>query len=206
MAEVSGFHVERFGHAARGLAPVVLLHGSGGSEASLRGFGLAVAAGRRCLAVRGRVPWEGGFAFTRRNPDRTLDRADLTGRCAEFCDLLRRLDPDGDRPPLLVGFSNGAIMAAAAILAAPALSSGAVLLRPLSPRPRARFPARGGYPALLRGGAADARRHATDTPVLAEQFRQAGAEVAAQVLPTGHELDEAGDDQRLTRDWLARRP
>ena len=115
----------------------------------------------------------------------------------------RRVGPG--RPLHLVGFSNGAVMAAAALLAAPALSSGAVLLRPLSPRPGEQFPALPGYPVLLLGGAADARRHPSDTPVLAEQFRQAGAHVAAQVLPLGHGLDEAGEDVRLTRDWLAGR-
>ncbi|TNC15389.1 alpha/beta hydrolase [Methylobacterium terricola] len=203
---MSGFHVVRSGDAARRLAPVVLLHGSGGSEESLRRFGLGVAAGRPCILVRGRVPWEEGFAFFRRNPDRTLDSADLTARCVEFCGLLRRLAPAGDRPPLLVGYSNGAVMAAAAILAAPALSSGAVLLRPLSPRPAERFPALGGYPVLLLGGATDARRHPVDTPALAEQFRQAGARVTARVLPAGHGLDRTGADRRLTREWLGRRP
>ncbi len=205
MAETAGFHVVRSGEAATGRAPVVLLHGSGGSEASLAGFGRQVAGGRACLFVRGRVPWEDGYAFFRRNPDRTLDQADLAARCAEFCDLLRHPDATGGRPPVLVGYSNGAILAAAALLAAPALSSGAVLLRPLSPRPGAPFPALDGTPVLLLGGAADARRHPSDTPALAEQFRQAGADTVARVLPLGHGLDEAGEDARLTRDWLAGR-
>ncbi len=147
MAETAGFHVVRSGAAADGRAPLVLLHGSGGSERSLTGFGQRVAGGRACLFVRGRVPWEGGHAFFRRNPDRSLDHADLAARCDDFCDLLRRLAASEGRPPLLVGFSNGAVMAAAAILDAPALSSGAVLLRPLSPRPREPFPALDGYPS-----------------------------------------------------------
>ncbi|BCM84761.1 alpha/beta hydrolase [Methylobacterium indicum] len=205
MAETAGFHVVRSGAAADGRAPLVLLHGSGGSERSLTGFGQRVAGGRACLFVRGRVPWEGGHAFFRRNPDRSLDHADLAARCDEFCDLLRRLAASEGRPPLLVGFSNGAVMAAAAILDAPALSSGAVLLRPLSPRPREPFPSLDGYPVLLLGGASDARRHPSDTPILAERLRQAGARVTARVLPVGHDLDEAGEDARLTRDWLAAR-
>jgi len=206
MTQVAGFHVVRSGGSTPGLAPVVLLHGSGASEGALAGFGHRVAPGRGRILVRGRMPWEDGYAFFRRNPDRTLDRADLAARCAELCDLLRHLAASGGRPPLLVGFSNGAIMAAAALLAAPALSSGAVLLRPLTPRPGERFPALDGYPVLLLGGATDARRHPADFPTLAGQFRQAGARVAARVLPTGHGLDEAGADGRLTRAWLARRP
>lgn len=205
MAEMAGFRIARSGDAAEGRAPVVLLHGSGGSENSLIGFGDRVADGRACIALRGRVPWEGGYAFFRREPDRTLDRADLAARCGEFCDFLRQFGATGGRRPLLVGYSNGAVMAAAAVLAAPALSSGAVLLRPLSPRSDGEFPALDGYPVLLLGGARDARRHPSDTPILAERFRRAGARVTAQVLPLGHALDEGGEDVRLTRNWLTAR-
>jgi phospholipase/carboxylesterase len=205
MTEIAGFRVVRSGDAAQGRAAVVLLHGSGGSEDSLIAFGDRVADGRACIAVRGRVPWEGGYAFFRREPDRTLDRADLAARCVEFCEFLRQLGATGGRPPLLVGYSNGAVMAAAALLAAPALSSGAVLLRPLSPCPDDECPALDGYPVLLLGGARDARRHPSDAPALAEQFRRAGARVTARVLPLGHALDETGEDVRLTRDWLAAR-
>lgn len=205
MAETAGFHVEQVGAASGELSPLVLLHGSGGSETSLVSFARGIAADRIAFALRGRAPWEGGYAFFRRHPDRTLDREDLAIRSMEFCGFLSHLNAAGHRRPLLVGYSNGAIMAAAAVLRAPELSSGAILLRPLSPCAADSFPPLHGYPVLLLGGAADERRDPSDTPYLAEQFRRSGALVTAQLLPTGHRLEETGLDHRLARAWLADR-
>ncbi len=119
-------------------SPLVLLHGSGSSGTFLVEFARSiapnrVAPNRVALALRGQVPWDSGYAFFRRNPDRTLDQVDLAARCSEFCGFLRHLNAAGHQRPLLVGYSNGAIMAAAAAVRAPELSTGAILLRPLSP-------------------------------------------------------------------------
>jgi phospholipase/carboxylesterase len=204
MDETAGFHFERIGAAVCGSSPLVLLHGSGGSETSLVEFAHSIAPERAAFAVRGRLPWEGGYAFFRRNPDRSLDQEDLAARTAEFCGFLSHLTTAGHPRPVLVGYSNGAIMAAAAALQAPGLSSGAVLLRPLSPDGTASFPPLRGYPVLLLGGTFDNRRDPADTPHLAEQFRRAGALVTAHLLPTGHAL-ETSLDHRLAREWLADR-
>jgi phospholipase/carboxylesterase len=201
MDEAAGFHFERIGAAVRAPSSLVLLHGSGGSETSLINFVHSIAPERTAFAVRGRVPWEGGYAFFRRNPDRSLDREDLAARTVEFCDFLRHLNTAGHPKPVLVGYSNGAILAAAAVVQAPELSSGAVLLRPLSPNGKASFPPLRGYPVLLLGGMSDERRDTADTPHLAEQFRRAGALVKAHLLPTGHAL-ETGLDHWLAREWL----
>jgi phospholipase/carboxylesterase len=200
MAEAAGFHFERVGADAGQSATLILLHGSGSSEHALIGLAHSIAPDRAALALQGRTPSEGGYAFFRRNPDRTLDHEDLAARCAEFCDLLSHLNAADHRKPLLVGYSNGAIMAAAAVIQAPELSSGAILLRPLSPRAEGRFPPLADYPVLLLGGALDQRRGPSDTPHLAEQFRQAGAAVTAHVLPVGHGWEDA--DYRLTWEWL----
>jgi phospholipase/carboxylesterase len=91
-------------------------------------------------------------------------------------------------------------MAAAAALKAPGLSSGAILLRALSPRADKDFPPLHRYPVLLLGGAIDERREPSDTPHLAEQFRGAGALVTEHLLPTGHA--ESHHDRCLIRAWL----
>lgn len=198
---IRGFHIQRIDAATSDRAAVVLLHGSGGSERSLIDLGWSIAPDRALIAVRGRVPWEGGHAFFTRNPDRTLDGADLAARCAEFCGLLEALDNEGVRKPILLGFSNGAIMAGAAVLQAPRLSGGAILLRPLSPM-RAPFPGLDGYPVLVVGGALDDRRDPSDAPRVAGLFRDAGATVTEHILPVGHAPDER--DVELARAWLTR--
>jgi len=205
MAEAAGFYFEMVGAALCEHAPLVLLHGSGGAEISLVDFARSIAPDRAAFALRGRVPWAGGYAFFRRNPDRTIDREDLAVRTKEFCAFLSHLRAKGHRKPILVGYSNGAIMAAAAALQAPELSSGAILIRPLSPCAEDSFPPLRGYPVLLLAGAADERRDPTDTPHLAEQFERSGALVTAYLLATGHGLEETGLDHWLARTWIAGR-
>lgn len=197
-----GFYFEEVEAASSRLAPLVLLHGSGGSETYLMGFTRSIAPGRTAFALRGPVPWEGGYAFFRRHADRSLDLVDLAARCSELCDFLSHLIASGRPRPILVGYSNGAIMAAAAAIRAPGLSAGAILLRPLSPDAGSDFPPLQGYPVLLLGAERDERRRPSDTPELAEQFRAAGASVTTHMLQAGHGL-EAGLDDRLAREWLA---
>ena len=84
------------------LPPVVLLHGSGQDEDALLPFARAAFPGHPLIAVRGRVPWEGGFASFRRLPDRTLDEADLVQGAAAVQRLLGRLHDEGQRRPVLL--------------------------------------------------------------------------------------------------------
>jgi len=203
MAAAFGFRFEQVSPASPRTPPLVMLHGSGGSEFSLRDFAYSIAPDRTAFHLRGSVPWEDGYAFFRRNPDRTLDCEDLDRWVSKLCGFLAYLDAEGYGRPWLVGYSNGAIMAAATALKAPALSSGAILLRPLSPQADNDFPLLPRYPVLLLGGAADERRNPSDTPHLAEQFRRSGAMVTEHLLPTGHA--ESDLDRRLVRAWLADR-
>ena len=205
MAEAAGFFFEQVGAASSQASPLVLLHGSGSSETFLVEFARRIAPDRVAFALRGQVPWEGGYAFFRRNPDRTLDQSDLAARCSEFCRFLSYLSEAGHQRPLLVGYSNGAIMAAAAAVRAPELSTGAILVRPLSPYAESSFPPLQGYPVLLLSGAMDERRKPSNTPHLAEQFRLSGALVTAHLLQAGHGWEETGLDHRLARTWLAGR-
>lgn len=199
MFDAAGFCIEEAGTQGGRRPPLILLHGSGGSETSLLDLGRRIAPDRHLLAVRGRVPWEGGFAFFRRNPDRTLDHADIEARSAEFCALLQDLKAQGHEAPILLGFSNGAIMAAAAVLRAPQLTGGAILLRPISPV-TGPFPALDGYPVLVVGGTLDDRRDPSDAPRVAKLFRDAGARVTEHILPVAHAPDDR--DVAVSRAWL----
>jgi phospholipase/carboxylesterase len=182
------------------LVPVVVLHGSGQNENTLLRFARAACPGHTVIAVRGRIAWEEGFAFFRRNPDRSLDQTDLAHGAAAIQRLLEGLQDEYSEPPILLGYSNGAIAAAAAILEAPDLSAGAILLRPLSPFPERVFPPLDGYPVLLVSGEGDTRRNPSDGPTLARQFNFAGAATSLVVLPGGHGLTIA-DENAVTR-WL----
>ncbi len=94
------------------------------------------------------------------------------------------------RKPLAVGFSNGAIMAAALLLSRPDLLAGAILFRPLSPFTDD-LPRRvDRTPVLIVDGAKDDRRSSGDGRHLATRLRRAGALVIHHLLPVGHALTD----------------
>ncbi|MGW0249099.1 alpha/beta hydrolase [Nocardia goodfellowii] len=112
--------------------PLVLLHGSHGTETELIPMAGDVAPGSPALGIRGAVPMEDGYGFFRRFPDRRVDEADIAARVPVLADYIET-SCAGYRltePPVAIGFSNGAIMAAAVLLTRPGLLAGAILLRP----------------------------------------------------------------------------
>ena len=115
--------------------PLVLLHGSGGNECDLLSLASELAPNAPKLGIRGSVAIEGGYAFFQRFPDRRADQADIAAKApvlAAFIEASRARYNFSGRP-IAIGFSNGAIMAAALLLAHPGLLAGAILFRPLSP-------------------------------------------------------------------------
>lgn len=204
MPEQPEFHFVA-GRTERASAPLLLLHGSGMDEAALVPLADSAAPQRPYMALRGAVSWEGGFAFFRRNPDRSLDHADLTRRTDELYDFIDTALVQGalKRPPVLVGFSNGAIMAASILLRRPRVAAAAILMRPLSPEQDARFPSLAALPILIVSAKHDQRREPGDADILKNQLANAGADVSAHVLATGHDLNQG--DIGIIRDWLIRK-
>jgi predicted esterase len=68
--------------------PLVLLHGSGGDEHELVPLAGDLALGSPILAVRGGLPFDGGYAFFHRFPDRSIDEADITSRAPILADFI----------------------------------------------------------------------------------------------------------------------
>lgn len=164
-----------------------------------------IALQRSYMSLRGGVEWEDGFAFFRRNPDRSLDYSDLDQQTHLLCYFIAEVIERGilKQPPILLGFSNGAIMAASILRARPQLASGAILMRPLSPAPEASFPSMTGLPVLIMAGEHDRRREPGDGLLINRQFENCHADVSMQVLPTGHGLHQS--EAGLIRDWLIRK-
>lgn len=150
------------------------------------------------------MPVGGGWAFFRRHPDRTLDTEDLALRAGHLGGFAAEavMRHGLARPPILAGFSNGAIMAAALLALRPGLAAGAILMRPKPPWPERDFPRLDGLPVLILASERDERRDPEDAPVLARQLTAAGAAVTAYLLPAGHGETQA--DRIFATDWLAR--
>lgn len=186
--------------AGEGHRPLVLLHGTNGSETDLVPLADRLSPAAK-LGIRGAVVLAGGRAFFRRHPDRRVDEEDLRARVPvlhEF--ILGTCREIGDTAPVAVGFSNGAIMAAALMLSHPDLLAGAVLLRPLAPFLSPPPVELGGVPVLIIDGEHDPRRRPGDGLRLAEELRRSGADVTHHVLPAGHAITD--QDERLTERWL----
>ena len=193
-----------------------MLHGSGGNEHDLVPLAEELAPGSPMLGVRGTVAIDGGFAFFHRFPDRTIDEADITARIPALADFIETASTRYSfaRAPVAIGFSNGAIMAAATtslpetpggaaalLLTRPSLLAGAILFRPLSPFVGDLPPRLDGTPVLIIDGEKDSRRSPGDGARLAERLIRAGATVTHHVLPVGHSITAL--DREIARQWLA---
>jgi len=200
-------HVHHFvAGAGQGTTPLVLLHGSGGDERDLVPLAELLAPGVPVLSIRGTVGIDGGFAFFHRFPDRTINEADISVRALVLADFIETCCTRYGlaAPPVAVGYSNGAIMAAALLLVRPTLLAGAILLRPLSPFTSDPPSWLSGMPVLIIDGERDSRRSPGDGARLAERLRGLGATVTHQVLPVGHAISDM--DARLARTWLDASP
>jgi phospholipase/carboxylesterase len=183
--------------------PLVMLHGSGGDEHELVPLAADVAPGSPTLGIRGTVPIDGGFAFFHRFEDRTIDEADITPRVSVLADFIEAASArySFTRAPIAIGFSNGAIMAAALLLMRPGLLAGAILFRPLSPFRDDQPASLDGSPVLIIDGEKDSRRSPGDGARLADCLARAGAMVSHRVLPAGHSI--TATDREIAREWLA---
>ncbi|MEN0118539.1 MAG: alpha/beta hydrolase [Agrobacterium cavarae] len=182
---------------------VVLLHGSGRDENDLLAFGRAVFPNAVLYALRGAVPWENGYAFFRRKPDRQIDVDDLKAQATRLCMFMDFVIRRTGQTPFLVGYSNGAIMAAEVLCQNGSTARGAILLRPLSPRRHEELPSLSRIRVLLLAAREDERRAENDARDLADQFISAGADVRLEMLAGGHGWAEDAADEKLSRQWLA---
>ena len=182
--------------------PLVLLHGSGGNECDLLPLAAELAPNAAKFGIRGPVAIDGGYAFFHRFPDRRVDEADIEAKAPVLAAFIEasRARYDFGKPPIAVGFSNGAIMAAALLLTRPGLLAGAILFRPLIPFTHDLGHRLDNTPVLIVDGEKDSRRSPGDGLRLAERLTRVGASVSYHVLPVGHAI--TAEDKKIARAWL----
>jgi predicted esterase len=183
---------------------LLLLHGTGGDENDLLPLGQAVAPGATLLSPRGRVLEGSAPRFFRRLAEGVLDVPDLIARTHELAAFVAasaaRYEFDASRVVAL-GFSNGANIAASTLLLHPGVLAGAALLRAMVPFEPPAGVALPGTPVYLGAGQFDPLVPAVQTERLASLLRDAGAAVAIDWQPTGHQL--AAGEVAKVRDWLS---
>ncbi|ALN72630.1 alpha/beta hydrolase [Aureimonas sp. AU20] len=195
--------IHRFSPAsAEGLAPLLLLHGTGGDETDLLPLGGLLSPGAALLSPRGRILENGMPRFFRRLAEGVFDEADLRLRARELGAFIEEArEHHGLDRPIAVGFSNGANIASALMMLAPETLAGAVLIRAMVPFAEPPEFDLQGKPVLLLSGGMDPIVPAENAARLARQFQAGGATLTHETLPTGHGLGQM--DLAIAREWLA---
>lgn len=180
---------------------LVLLHGTGGSEADLMPIARRIAPRATLLGVRGRATEEGTNRWFRRLDATTFDQADIHSEADAFSAFVDGamagygLDP---HRVVFLGYSNGANFLAAIVQLHPGLVRRAVLLRglqALEDPPEADLSA---TDVLVLSGRDDPL--ARNAPQLADALGARGGRVNFRELPAGHELADV--DITETSRWI----
>jgi phospholipase/carboxylesterase len=185
------------------LAPLLLLHGSGGDENDLLPLAGMIGPGRTLLSPRGKVDEQGINRFFRRGDDGTWDIGDFRRRTVELADFTARAAAAYRMPkPIALGYSNGANIAWSLLLKEPGLLKGAILLRAMLPHDPRPLPDLSGISVLLIAATHDELIPVERAGLLAALLGEAGADVTYEVLPVFHGLTQ--EDVALASEWLAR--
>lgn len=182
---------------------LVLLHGTGGSEADLMPIARRIAPRATLLGVRGRATEEGTNRWFRRVDATTFDQADIRSEAEAFSAFVEeavtgyRLDTDR---LAFLGYSNGANFLAAVMHLQPGVVRRAILLRGIQALENPEAADLSGTSVLMLDGRDDP--FARNASTLAEDLRVRGAHVESRTLSAGHEL--AAADVTEAAEWIRR--
>lgn len=183
---------------------LLLLHGTGGDENSLRDLGRMILPGAAQLRPLGNVRENGMSRFFRRFAEGVLDVDDLkkrTGDLADFTQQASALYGFDTRQVIAAGFSNGANIAASMLFLRPQTLHAAILLHPMLPFEPDPLPDLRGKPVFIGAGRTDPLVPSEQTMQLAELLKHAGAEVNVFWHSGGHTV--SGEEVKAIKDWLA---
>jgi phospholipase/carboxylesterase len=172
--------------------PLLMLHGTGGDEGDLLPLGRALAPGAALLSPRGAVLENGMPRFFRRLREGVFDEDDLRQQAEDLATFVEAASAAyGIEAGSLVavGFSNGANIASALLLARPGLLAAAVLLAAMVPYVDPPEVDLGATLVVVSNGDRDPMIPADVTSRLVTQLRERGAEVVALPHPGGHQID-----------------
>ena len=182
---------------------LLLLHGTGGDERQLIPLGRELDPAAAILSPRGKVLEDGNARFFRRLAEGVFDLEDLKVQTDALADFVRQAATQYrfDRTKMVVvGYSNGANIAASVLLRHPDLLRSAMLLRAMVPFQPEQLPDLGGVQIWIAAGKQDPLIPRLNAERLAEMLSDAGAEVAAHFFEAGHALTNT--ELVLARRWL----
>jgi len=183
---------------------LLLLHGTGGNENDLIELGRAIDSDAAILSPRGRVLENGSPRFFRRLSEGVFDEADVIARAHQLGDFIKSAVTEyriATQHLVVVGYSNGANIAAAMMLLGVAEFPRAILFRAMVPLAKVDPRPAQKAAVLIAEGQFDPIAHPDTGRQLAEMLRATGATVDLIFQSAGHELTP--NDVMAARRWLA---
>ena len=171
-------------------APLLLtFHGTGGDEGQFHGIGPRLMPGAHVVSPRGEVSEGGALRYFRRLAEGVFDMEDLARRTEAMADFVAdEVARTGAERVVALGYSNGANILAAVMIARPDLVGEAVLLHPLIPFDPPPRPGLAGRRVLVTAG----RRDPICPPALTQGLADyLGAQGAAVTLYDPQAMDNA---------------
>ena len=185
-------------------APLLLLHGTGGTENDLLRLGHAISPGAALLSPRGDVSEGGALRFFARLGEGSFDPEEIRRRTQALADFLVQATAHYKIDPLrliAVGFSNGANIAATLLLLRPETLGGGILFRPMVVLDQpAASGSLTGRRVLLCNGTTDPLVPPDHPARLAELLRAGGADVKLETVAASHALTPR--DVAAAQSWL----
>ena len=169
---------------------VFALHGTGGDERQFFDLARSLVPGGGVISPRGDVSEMGAARFFKRTGEGVYDMADLaraTEKMAAFVDAHKAQNPGS--PTYGFGYSNGANILAAVVMARPELFDRVGLLHPLIPWKPAAVDL-SSKKVLITGGQRDPIAPLPETDRLINWFGDQGADVTTAIHSGGHELQQ----------------
>jgi phospholipase/carboxylesterase/glyoxalase family protein len=184
---------------------LLMLHGTGGDERDLLPLGRELWPGAALLGVRGKVLENGMPRFFRRFAEGVFDVEDLKSRTqelAQFVDAASERYEFSRKKLIVVGYSNGANIAASLILLHPHYLGAAILFRAMVPFVPDLIRDFSHLAVFIGAGRLDPIVPSGQVEELGALFESGGADVTISWRQGGHELGE--DDVRAAKTWLSK--
>lgn len=181
---------------------IVLLHGTGGTEADLMPIAHRIAPRATLLGVRGRSTEEGVARWFRRFDAVTFDQKDIRSEAEAFAGFIeeaRRAYGLDLNKTLFLGYSNGANLLGAMLQLYPGAAKHAVLLRAIQVLDETPDADLSGTNVLIVNGSLDP--FGLNAPVLVGTLQAMGANLQENVLSAAHGLTD--EDEQIVRHWMA---
>lgn len=184
--------------------PLLLLHGTGGSEHDLVRLAHTASPGSPILSPRGNVNEAGALRFFGRIAEGVFNPQEVSRRTQALADFVvsatKHYGLDTNRL-VAIGLSNGANIAGCLLLLRPETVTAAVLYRPMLVLDLPAAPdSLVGKRVLMTHGSTDPLVPPDHPARLAELFRAGGADVVCRTHTASHALVQA--DVEATREWL----